>query len=67
MQSNTLQGASLLVQFIIINNRIHTIINIGKSHFEILITVYLKNIWCLVYAILHQSIVIHMVFSVMAC
>ena len=31
------------------------IINIEKS--EILITVYLENAWCLVYQILHQSIV----------
>ena len=37
---------------------IRTIINIEKSHFEILNTVYLENTWCLVYAILHQSIVI---------
>ena len=34
-------------------------INIEKSHFEILITIYLENAWCLVYTILHQSIVIH--------
>ena len=34
---------------------IHTIINIEKS---ILNTVYLENAWCLVYEILHQSIVI---------
>ena len=34
------------------------IINIKKSHFEILITVYLKNAWCLVYKIFHQFIVI---------
>ena len=33
---------------------IHAIINIEKSRFEILNTVYLKNAWCLV----HQSIVI---------
>ena len=31
------------------------IINIEKSHFEVLNTV---NAWCLVYVILHQSIVI---------
>ena len=37
---------------------IHAIINIEKSRFEILITVYLKSVWCLVYEILHQSIVI---------
>ena len=37
---------------------IHAIINIEKSRFEILNAVYLKNAWCLVYVILHQSIVI---------
>ena len=37
---------------------IRTIINTEKFHFEILITVYLKNAWCLVYELLHQSIVI---------
>ena len=37
---------------------IHAIINIEKSRFEILNTVYLENAWCLVYEILHQSIVI---------
>ena len=37
---------------------IHPIINIEKSYFEMLNTVYLENKWCLVYAILHQSIVI---------
>ena len=37
---------------------IHAIINIEKSPFEILNTVYLENAWCLVYEILHQSIVI---------
>ena len=37
---------------------IRTIINIEKCCFETLNTVYLKNAWCLVYAILHQSIVI---------
>ena len=37
---------------------IRAIINIEKSCFEILITVYFENAWCLVYAILHQSIVI---------
>ena len=36
---------------------IRAIINTEKSRFEILITVYLKNAWCLVYKILHQSIV----------
>ena len=35
-----------------------TIINIKKSYFEILNTVYLKNAWCPVYVILHQSIVV---------
>ena len=35
------------------------IINIEKSNFEILITVYLENTWCLIHKILHQSIVIH--------
>ena len=34
------------------------IINTEKSRFEILITVYLENAWCLIYKILHQSIVI---------
>ena len=37
---------------------IRAIINIEKSRFEILITVYLENAWCLVYEVLHQSIVI---------
>ena len=38
---------------------LHAIVNIEKSHFEILITVYLENAWCLmIYAVLHQSIVI---------
>ena len=32
--------------------------NIEKSRFKILNTVYLENAWCLVYAILCQSIVI---------
>ena len=34
------------------------IINTEKSRFEILITVYLENAWCLIYEILCQSIVI---------
>ena len=33
-------------------------INTEKSHFEILIIVYLENAWCLVCKLLHQSIVI---------
>ena len=37
---------------------IRTIINTEKSCFKILIIVYLENTWCLVYKILHQSIVI---------
>ena len=37
---------------------IRTIINTEKPCFEILIIVYLENAWCLVYKILHQSIVI---------
>ena len=37
---------------------IHAIINIEKFQFEILNTMYLENAWCLVYAILQQSIVI---------
>ena len=37
---------------------IHAITNIEKSRFEILNTVYLENAWCLIYEILHQSIVI---------
>ena len=37
---------------------IRAFINTEKSHFEILITVYLDNAWCLVYQLLHQSIVI---------
>ena len=37
---------------------IRAVINIEKSCFEILITMYLKNAWCFVYTILHQSIVI---------
>ena len=36
---------------------IHAIINTEKPYFEIFITVYLKNAWCLVYEILHQSMV----------
>ena len=32
--------------------------NTEKSRFETLITVYLDNAWCLVYQLLHQSIVI---------
>ena len=46
---------------------IRAILNIKKSRFEILNTVCLKNAWCLVYAILHQSIVIQLVLSLMAC
>ena len=34
-----------------------TLINIEKSYFEILVAVYLENAWCLIYAILHQSVV----------
>ena len=34
------------------------IINTEKSRFKILTTVHLENAWCLVYEILHQSIVI---------
>ena len=42
-----------------------TIINIEKSHFEMLNTVYLKNAWCLVqYAIFHPSIVIPRVHNI---
>ena len=37
---------------------IRAFINIEKSRFELLITVYLDNAWCLVYQLLHQSIVI---------
>ena len=37
---------------------IRAFINTEKSCFEILITVYLDNAWCLVYQLLHQSIVI---------
>ena len=37
---------------------IRAIINIKKSYYEILITVYLENAWCLEYEFLHQSIVI---------
>ena len=37
---------------------IRTFINTEKSRFEILITVYLENEWCLVYKLLYQSIVI---------
>ena len=36
---------------------IRAFVNTEKSRFEILITVYLKNVWCLVYQLLHQSIV----------
>ena len=32
--------------------------NIEKSRFEIINTVYFENAWCLVYKILHQSVVI---------
>ena len=35
---------------------IRAFINTEKSLFEILITVYLDNAWCLVYQLLHQSI-----------
>ena len=34
------------------------IINTEKSHFKILITVYLENAWRLAYEIFHQSMVI---------
>ena len=37
---------------------IRAIVNNEKCRFEILITVYLENAWCLVYELLHQSIVI---------
>ena len=37
---------------------IRAFINTEKSCFEILITVYLNNAWCLVYQLPHQSIVI---------
>ena len=37
---------------------IRAFINTEKSRFEIIITVYLENAWCLVYELLHQSIVI---------
>ena len=37
---------------------IRTFINTEKSRFEILLTVYLDNAWCLVYQLLHESIVI---------
>ena len=37
---------------------IRAFINAEKSRFEILITVYLENEWCLVYELLHQSIFI---------
>ena len=37
---------------------IRAIINIEKSCFELLNTVYLEDAWCLVYKILHQSVVI---------
>ena len=37
---------------------IRAFINTEKFRFEILITVYLENAWCLVYQLLHQSIVI---------
>ena len=37
---------------------INAILNIEKSRFEILSTVYLENTWWLNYEILHQSIVI---------
>ena len=36
---------------------IRAFINTEKSRFEILITVYLDNAWCLVYQLLHRSIV----------
>ena len=36
----------------------HTIVNIKKSHFEILNTVYLESACCLIYTTLHKSIVI---------
>ena len=37
-----------------------TIIDIEKSHFEILNIVYYENAWCLILAILHQSIYVVM-------
>ena len=40
------------------NGLTRVIIAIKKSNFEVLIIAYLENAWCLVYAILHQSIVI---------
>ena len=39
-------------------NLIRAFVNIEKSWFEILNTVYLENVWCLAYTILHQSIVV---------
>ena len=65
------QKNSVYVTEFAIRGLIHAITNIEKSRFEILNTVYLENAWCLVYEILHQSIVIYkviqLVFSWMAC
>ena len=40
------------------NRGLIRVINIKKSRFKILTTMYLKNAWCLVYKLLHQSIAI---------
>ena len=57
-ESKYIQSVLLYVTGFTKRDLIRAIINIEKSHFEILITVYLKNAWRLVYKILHQSIVI---------
>ena len=51
-------GAIYICDWICKKGLICEFINTEKSRFEILITVYLENAWCLVYQLLHQSIVI---------
>ena len=51
-------GISLFVTRFAKRGPIRAIKNIEKSCFEILIIVHLENAWCLVYEILHRSIVI---------
>ena len=49
---------SVYIQYMCKRGLMCAIVNIEKSPFEILITVYLKNAWCLLYEILHQSIIV---------
>ena len=55
---HTNDGKSMLYECVICDRickkgLIRAIVNIEKSVFEILITVYLENAWCLTYEILH--------------